>query len=145
MAKGAVATASPLPMGFRINPELTLVENAKEAWGKRKNVHHAQIEHNARVAARRVFPREIVDADALTFAYDEALYPDIPKFEIDGELFAFNNERKEFALVEICGGCGQHWKFNGFLGIADLGREIASRDARDPFLCNLCKALERSK
>lgn len=92
-------------MGFKLNDELSVFENARAAWEAKKSVHLSQIEHNARVLGRKVLPG--VDVDAIEFTYDVAMYPDVPTFVLDDEMLAYNHSRKQFALIEVCGGCAK--------------------------------------
>jgi hypothetical protein len=129
-------------MGFRFNSDLSLTENARAAWDVKKSVYLTQMERNARLLARKVLPG--VDDKEIEFKYDEALYPETPTFDLDDELIAYNGSRKQLALIEICVGCGKQWQWNHFSGIAELGRELTSRDARDPFQCKLCEMVDRT-
>jgi hypothetical protein len=124
----------PLPMGFKFDGELSLIQNAKSAWEVELETKRRQGERNMKVLARRVFRTDEIEVSYQPFA------PAVPTFAIGGELIAYGNG--EFHLAEICHSCGKDWKLRKFSSLAGLGRVIAENDEDDDFVCKRCEWLE---
>ena len=121
-----------VPMGFRIDADLSPIENAKAAWTKQRELQEAHGARSFRDALRRTFRINPDDVDIQHLDLDGS-----PVAAFDDELIGFVNDR--LAFIEICGDCGLDYKARFFSTLTGLGRLIEASDKKsDGFVCDDC-------
>jgi hypothetical protein len=122
-----------IPMGFRIDPELSIVDNARAAWSNQSDLRRRDGERGLRDALRRVLK---TNPDEMEIRFLEPGQV-VATVEIDDELIAFDDGH--LAVVEMCGDCGEAWRFWGFHSLTGLGEVLAKREDAPHFKCENCR------
>jgi hypothetical protein len=121
-----------IPMGFRIDPDLSVLDNARAAWDAQSALRKRDGERGIKDAIRRVLK---TDPDVLEVGF---LEPDqIPTVELDDELIAY--DEGSLSLVEMCGDCGEHWKLWRFSSLTGMGQVLSTREQAPHFKCEDCR------
>lgn len=122
-----------IPMGFRIDPELSVVENARAAWTNQVDLRRRDSKRGIQDALRRILK---TNPDEMEIGF---LEPDreVATVEIDDELVAFHEGR--LAVVEMCGDCGEQSKLWSFNSLTGFGEVLAKRDESPHFKCENCR------